>query len=70
MLLDGAVKNVAGKNSCFKMMMNTVEPLYYGHKGDGNKCPHYRGVCFRELACIWILVSQGPSELLVIERCP
>ena len=49
---------------------NTVEPLYYGHQGDRDKCPHYRGVHFRELGFIWISVSQGPSELSVIERCP
>ena len=49
---------------------NTVKPLYYGHQGDRNKCPHYRGVRFREVGFIWISVSQGPSELSVIERCP
>ena len=46
----------------------TVKPLYYGHQGDRNKCPDYRGVSFREVGFIWI--SQGPSELSVIERCP
>ena len=48
----------------------TVEPLYYGHQRDRNKCLHYRGVRFREVGFIWISVSQGPSELSVIERCP
>ena len=52
---------------------------YYGHQGDRDKCPHYRGVRFREVGFIWISVSQGPSELSVIEsvrikvsvlRCP
>ena len=32
----------------------TVEPLYYGHQGDRNKCRHYRGVRFREVGFIWI----------------
>ena len=49
---------------------NTVEPLYYGHQGDRNKCPYYRGVRFREVGFIWFSVSQGPNELSVIERCP
>ena len=37
-----------------------------------NKCLYYRGVRFieDEVGCIWIVVSQGPSELSVIERCP
>ena len=50
----------------------TVEPLYYGHQGDRNNCPYYRGVRFREVrvGLIWISVSQGPSEMSVIERCP
>ena len=48
----------------------TVEPLYYGHKGDRKKWPHYRGVRFKEERFVWISVSQGPSELSVIERCP
>ena len=48
----------------------TVEPLYYGHQGDRDKCPHYKGVRFREVGFIWISVSQGPSKLSVIERCP
>ena len=39
-------------------------------QGDRNKCPYYRGVRFREVGFIWISVSQGPSELSVIERCP
>ena len=43
---------------------------YYGHQGDRNECPYYRGVHFREVGFIWILVSQGPSELSIIERCP
>ena len=47
-----------------------MEPLYYGHQGDRNKCPYYRGVSFREVGFIWISVSQGSSELSVIERCP
>ena len=38
-------------------------------QGDRNKCPHDRGVGFTEVAFIWISVSQGPSELSVIERC-
>ena len=50
--------------------MSTVEPPYYGHQGDRNKCPYYRGARFREVGFIWISVSQGPSELSVIERCP
>ena len=49
---------------------STVKPHYYGHQGDRNKCPHYRGVRFREVGFIRISVSQGPSELSVIERCP
>ena len=49
---------------------NTVKPLYYGHQGDRDKCPHYRGVPFREVGFIWISVSQGSSELSVVERCP
>ena len=53
-----------------KTKNKTVEPFYYGHQGDRNKCPYYRGVHFREVGFIWILVSQGPSELSVIERCP
>ena len=50
----------------------TVKPPYYEHQGDKNKCPYYsnRGVHFREVGFIWISVSQGPSELSVIERCP
>ena len=52
------------------MKNNTVEPLYYGHQGDRDKCPHYTGVRFREVGFIRISVSQGPSELSVIERCP
>ena len=51
-------------------MVCTAKPLYYGHQGDRNKCPYYRGVRFREVGFIWISVSQGPSELSVIERCP
>ena len=35
----------------------TVEPLYYGHQGGRNKCPHYGGVRFREVGFIWISVS-------------
>ena len=50
--------------------LSTVKPLYYGHQGDRNKCPHYGGVRFREVGFIWISVSQGPSQLSVIERCP
>ena len=46
-----------------------MEPLYYKHQGDRNKCPYYRGICFREVGFIWISVSQGPSELSEIERC-
>ena len=53
-----------------KCMSTTVKPLYYGHQGDRNKCLYYRGVRFREVGFIWISVSQGPSELSVIERCP
>ena len=48
----------------------TVKPLYYGHQGERDKCPQYRGVRFGEIGFIWISVSQGPSELSVIERCP
>ena len=44
--------------------------FYYRHQGDRNKCPYYRDVHFREVGFIWISVSQGPSELSVIERCP
>ena len=51
------------------VLNTTVEPLYYGHQGDRNKCPYYRGVRLREVGFIWISVSQGPSELSVIERC-
>ena len=53
-------------------IFSTVEPLYYGHQGDRDKCPRYRGVRFREVGftCIWISVSQGPSEPSVIVRCP
>ena len=43
----------------------TVEALYYGHQRDRNKCPHYRGVRFREVGFIWISVIQRPSELSV-----
>ena len=50
--------------------LSTVKPLYYGHQGDRNKCPYYRGVRFKEVGFIWFSVSQGPSELSVIERCP
>ena len=49
---------------------NTVKYLYYGHQGDRNRCPDYRGVRFREVGFIWISVSQGPSDLSIIERCP
>ena len=52
------------------MDTTTVEPVYYTHQGERNKCPYYRGVCFREAGFIWISVSQGPSELSVIEMCP
>ena len=47
--------------------LNTVKPRYYGHEGDRNKCPQYRGVRFREVGfrCIWISVSQGQSELFL-----
>ena len=55
---------------CDEIKTDTVEPLYYGHQGDRNKCPYYRGVRFREVSFTWISVSQGPSELSVIERCP
>ena len=48
----------------------TVEPLYYEHPVDRNKCPYYRGVRFREVDFIWISVTQGPSELSIVERCP
>ena len=59
----------SGSKSFIRLII--VEPLYYGHQADRNKCPHYRGVRFREvLGFIWILVSQGLSELSVIERCP
>ena len=51
-------------------MLVTVKPLYYGPQGDRDKCPHYRGVSFREVGFTWISVSQGPSELSVIKRCP
>ena len=50
--------------------MHTVEPLYYGHQGDRNKCLYYSGVRFKEVDFIWISVSQGPSELSIIERYP
>ena len=43
---------------------STVEPIYYGHKGTGIS------VRIIEVGFIWISVSQGPSELSVIERCP
>ena len=46
----------------------TVEPLYYGHQEDRNKCPYYRGARFREVGFIWISVSQGPSELSAVNR--
>ena len=49
---------------------DTAKPLYYGHQGDRNMCPYYRGVRFREVCFIRISVSQGPSELSVIVRCP
>ena len=52
------------------LFQSTVKHLYYGHQGDRNKCPYYRGVRFGEVGFIWISVSQGPSELSVIERCP
>ena len=55
---------------CTEVKHKYSQPLYYGHQGDRNKCPHYRGVRFREVGFIWISVSQGPSELSVIERCP
>ena len=53
-------------------IFNTVEPLYYGHQGDRDKCPHYRGVRFRGVGFIWISVTQGPSdrEVSVLKRCP
>ena len=51
-------------------ILTTVEPLYYGHQGDRNKCLYYRGVHFREEGFIWISVSQGPSELSIIEKRP
>ena len=47
-----------------------VEPLYYGHQGDREKCLYYEGVHFREINFIWISVSQRPSKLSVIERFP
>ena len=56
--------------NCESSEIGTVEPLYYGHQGDRDKCPHYGGVHFREVGFIWISVSQEPSELSVIERCP
>ena len=49
--------------------ITTVKPLYYGHQGDRNKCPYYRGVRFK-VVFMWISVSQGPSELSVLEPCP
>ena len=52
------------------MDLDTNEPLYYENQGDRDKCPHYRGVRFGEIGFIWISVSQGLSELSVIERCP
>ena len=51
-------------------IMCAVEPLYYRHQGYRNKCLYFRGVCFRKVRFIRILVSQGPSEMSVIERCP
>ena len=60
-------------HTCLKKLCQvegTVEPLYYGHQGDRNKYPYYRGVHFREVGFISISVSQGPSELSVIESCP
>ena len=58
------ITNLFGKNPI------TVEALYYGHQGDRNKCPYYRGVRLREVGFISISVSRGPSELSVIEWCP
>ena len=39
-------------------------------KRERNKSPYYRCDRFREVGFIWISVSQGPSELSVIEGCP
>ena len=55
--------------NCGVRVVYTVEPRYYEHQGDRNKCPCYRGVRFREVGFIWILVCQGTSELSVIDRC-
>ena len=53
----------------FYLHADRLQSLYYGKQGDRNKCPYYRGVRFREVGFIWISVSQGQSELSVIERC-
>ena len=53
-------------------IQSTVKPLYYEHQGDRNKCPYLEvsvlHVQCREVGFIWILVSQGPSELSVQYR--
>ena len=50
--------------------VTTVEPLCYGHQGNRNKYPYYRGVRFREVGFQRISVSKGAIELSVIERGP
>lgn len=52
--------------------LTTVEPLVIrtpnGHTQAG---PHYRNVRIIEpLGIVWTLVSSGPRELPVIDRCP
>lgn len=52
------------------MTVKIVQPLYYRHQEDRNKCPFYGGVRFREVGFTWILVSQVAIELSVIKRFP
>ena len=66
-----AGKNHHHRDQLFVCISNTVEPLYNRHQGDRSKCPYYRGVFWRTTCTgfIWILFSQGPNELSIIERC-
>ena len=51
--------NRVGGYSPSSRYVGTVEPLYYGHQGDRNKCPYYRGVRFREVGYIMDFGHSG-----------
>ena len=46
---------------------NTVEPLYYGHQEDINKCPYYRGVRFREVGFVTNVSHDFEDRVSIIQ---